>query len=545
LSDVEFLAVHTETTGSDPLTDSVRLLGLAAPGTRAFLIDVIRIPEADRIGLAHLLASPVPKTFHNAKRDLTFLLRSGLPVGGPVFDTMVAEQLLLGGKEGRTTIAAITRTHLQHPIARDHLPSDWTPPTLSPWQLESAAQDVSQLLELRSVLIECLRAADLVEVARLEFSFLPAVVELEMSGILIDGDRWDRLTRHLESDLRTIEAQVRTDLPPGININSSSQLLIALRELGLNIMNTSEETLVSQKDRHRVVDDLLRYRRVAKRLSSFGTTYRGCVHPLTGRIHAKYHQIGAITGRMSCSEPNLQQVPHDPEIRSCFIAAPGKCFVIADYSQIELRVMAQLSQDSRMLEAYRKGEDLHRLTASLITGTSIEMVTEEQRQAAKAVNFGLLYAMGAKTLREYAMSRYGVTLSMKEASAFRKAFFDVYPGVAAWHHRMKGQRETRTLAGRLRRWTEDRPKLTEVLNAPVQGTAADILKRALAELLPRLRPLGANIVAVVHDEVIVEVAEELAGEAERIVRDTMESAGAAYLPDLPVVVEAKIARDWS
>ena len=202
------------------------------------------------------------------------------------------------------------------------------------------------------------------------------------------------------------------------------------------------------------------------------------------------------------------------------------------------------SSAARLL-AYRTGEDLHRLTASLVTGTPLEDVTKEQRQAAKAVNFGLIYGMGPPGLKDYAKKQYGVTLSLKEAKAFKEAFFQAYPGIATWHNRMRGERETRTLAGRLRRWPEARPKVTEVFNAPVQGTAADILKLALAGLLPRLEPLGGRIVAVIHDEVIVEVPEDRAEEAARAVQEATAEAGARYLPDLPVTIEATIARNWS
>lgn len=545
LAGAPFLAIDTETTGLDPLLDSVRLIQLAAPGTPAYLIDLPRIPEGERSGLAELLAGPIPKTLQNAKFDLAMLAQAGLPLGGPVFDTMLAAQVIGAGLIREANLPAIVEVYLKRPFSKEQQASDWTAPTLSPEQLDYAAQDALILVELRPVLIKRLKAAGLVETARLEFSCLPAIVQLEASGLLLDLERWEGMTARLEEDLLEAEKEARTFLPEGLNLNSPAQLLAALRGLGLDLADTRGETLTGLAEKHPAAAALLKYREASKLLTSFGRTYPQKVSPLDGRIHASYRQIGAATGRMSCAEPNLQQVPHRPEIRSCFIAPPGSCWVIADYSQIELRVMAQLSQDKRMLEAYRNGEDLHTLTASLVTGTPLEDVTKEQRQAAKAVNFGLIYGMGAETLKSSAKNTYGVTLSLKEAKAFKEAFFQAYPGIAAWHNRMRGERETRTLAGRLRRWPEARPKVTEVFNAPVQGTAADILKLALAGLLPRLEPLGGRIVAVVHDEVIVEVPEARAEEAARAVQEATAEAGARYLPDLPVTIEATIARNWS
>ncbi len=476
---------------------------------------------------------------------MAFLARAGLPIGGPVFDTMLAAQVLGAGLVREARLPVIVETHLKRPFSKEQQASDWGAPTLSPEQLEYAAQDALVLVELRPVLINRLKAAGLVETAKLEFSCLPAIMQMEAAGILLDLERWETMTARLEEDLKEAEAGARADLPEGINLNSPAQILEALRGLGLELPDTREETLVGLAEKSPAAAALLRYRKASKLLSSFGRTYPQKVSPLDGRIHASYRQIGAATGRMSCADPNLQQVPHDTAIRSCFIAPPGSRWVIADYSQIELRVMAQLSQDARMLEAYRNGEDLHRLTASLVTGTPLEEVTKEQRQAAKAVNFGLVYGMGPQGLKDYAKNTYGAILSLKEAKAFKEAFFQAYPGIAAWHDRMRGERETRTQAGRLRKWPEARPKVTEVFNAPVQGTAADILKLALAGLLPRLEPIGGRIVAVVHDEVIVEVPEALAEEAAQAVQEATAEAGARYLPDLPVTVETAIASNWS
>lgn len=545
LAAAPFLAIDVETSGLDPLQDSLRLVQLAAPGTPAWVIDLPEIPEAERSGLAEILAGPLPKVLHNAKFDMAFLARAGLPVGDPLFDTMLAAKVLAAGLPLEAKLGSVVETFLQRPLAKELQTSDWTAPTLSPEQLEYAAQDALVLVELKPVLEKRLQAAGLLRAARLEFNCLPAIVQMEASGLLLDLERWERATARLEEDLLEAEKEARAFLPEGLNLNSPAQLLEALQGLGLDLKDTKGETLTGLAGKHPAAAALLKYREASKLLTTYGRKYPQWISPLDGRIHASYQQIGAATGRMSCARPNLQQVPHDPELRACFIAPPGFRWVIADYSQIELRVMAQLSQDATMLEAYRTGLDLHKLTASRVTRTPLEDVTPEQRQAAKAINFGLTFGMGPRGLKDYARQQYGVAFSLQEAQAFKAAFFQAYPGVAAWHERQRSQREARTLSGRLRRWTDPRVPATELYNAPVQGTAADILKRALAGLLPGLAPLGGRIVAVIHDEVIAEVPEDRAEEARQVVQATMEEAGAYYLTDLPVIAEATIATNWS
>ena len=234
------------------------------------------------------------------------------------------------------------------------------------------------------------------------------------------------------------------------------------------------------------------------------------VHPETNRIHAEYRQLGTDTGRLFCSNPPLQQIPTQQQVRSCFVPTEGNRFIIADYSQIELRVAAQISQDQRMIEVYQNGEDLHRLTDSLLTETSITEVTDEQRQAAKAVNFGLLFAMEAKGLRSYALNTYGVEMSLDRASRFKQRFCDSYAGFAAFLQNSANRKvkQLRTLSGRIKHFTQGYASLPNALNTPIQGTAADIIKQALADLPAQLIDTRAQIVACIHDEIIIEVKRE-------------------------------------
>ncbi|MBC8059564.1 MAG: bifunctional 3'-5' exonuclease/DNA polymerase, partial [Clostridiaceae bacterium] len=310
---------------------------------------------------------------------------------------------------------------------------------------------------------------------------------------------------------------------------------------------TSYYELLKYKDSSKIVEWLIDYRRVSKAIQGFLTPIPEWINSESQRIHSSYRQIGSQSGRFSCGNPNIQQIPRGKEFRECFVPARGHKFVIADYSQIELRVAAEIAKDETMLEAYKKGQDLHALTASLIANKSIIHITKEERQAAKAVNFGLIYAMGAKGLQGYAKTVYGTDMTLEEAEVFRNRFFKAYKGIANWHAVMKRQinvTESRTLSGRRCMYGEQ-PLLTALLNIPVQGTAADINKKALALLVPAIKALEGKNVASVHDEIILEVEEDKAQSAAFLLKSIMEKAGAYYLKHVPVVADVTIADSWA
>jgi DNA polymerase-1 len=247
---------------------------------------------------------------------------------------------------------------------------------------------------------------------------------------------------------------------------------------------------------------------------------------------------------MACSTPNLQNLPHDQRYRRCFVAPPGRVLVKADYSQIELRIAAKVAGDSALLHAYRRGEDLHTLTARNVLG--IADVSKEHRKLAKALNFGLLYGMGTKGFRVYAKAQYGLDLTDEDAARYRGAFFTSYPGLAAWHRRIgqtgKSSIETRTLAGR-RRLNVGR--FSEKLNTPVQGTGADGLKLALALLWERRAECpGAFPVLAVHDEIVVECNADHAENTARWLKQAMVDGMTDLLAPVPVDVEVKVGRTW-
>jgi DNA polymerase I-like protein with 3'-5' exonuclease and polymerase domains len=331
-----------------------------------------------------------------------------------------------------------------------------------------------------------------------------------------------------------------------INLDSPTQLLQALPRLGVPVTSTGQGALIPLAEASPVVQALLDYRHAQKALTLAQQVMQQ-VHPTTGCLHPTYWQLGAATGRFTCSDPNVQQMPRTGAFRRCFVAPSGSQLVIADYSQIELRVMAELSGDPRMLAAYQAGEDLHTRTAALLLDTALDQVTRAERQAAKAVNFGLIYAMGAEGLRAYARHSYGVTLTTDEAQTFRQRFFAAYAGVAQWQAQIRAAMpltESRTLSGRRRQWAEP-PRLAALYNTPVQGGAADIIKHALGMLPQALQGTGAMIVGTIHDEILVEAPTERAAEVAQILKATMEQAGHTYLARVPVVTDVRIASSWA
>jgi DNA polymerase I len=331
------------------------------------------------------------------------------------------------------------------------------------------------------------------------------------------------------------------------NWNSHLQVREAFGLAGTDLPNTQEKTL-SWID-EALAKTVLEYKRISSTMSNYGTKLLNFVGD-DGRIRADWHQIGADTGRMSCSKPALQNLP--PEVKRYVRTPEGKVLIKADYSQIELRIAAKISGDERMLEAYQMGIDLHSLTAKSLAQAG---VGKEDRRLAKAVNFGLLYGQGAAGFKEFARDKYETDITLGEARQYKRRFFETYPGLAAWHERERlrmkhGETETRTLTGRRRVGVT---RFTEWVNAPVQGTGADGLKLALALLWERRAECpGAVPVACVHDEIVVECDEDKAEKVEAWLEKAMINGMDEVLnspevggPRVPVEVETQIGKTWA
>jgi len=294
---------------------------------------------------------------------------------------------------------------------------------------------------------------------------------------------------------------------------------------------------------HPLVTALVDHREASKKVSTYGNKWTENVHPVTGRVHADWKQIGASTGRMSCAKPNLQNLPRDPGYRACFRPAEGRVLIKADYEQVELRIAAEIAPDARMKRAFIEGKDLHATTATHLLGKEVEDVTPDERQLAKAVNFGLLYGMGAKALANNARTSFGQEMGESEATDIRRRYFEAYPGIRNWQQLQGRKAETRTVLGRQRILDGDR-YYTARLNAPIQGTGADGLKLALAKMWESRDDVDAFPVLAIHDEVVVEAPTDKAEEAKAWLVRCMREAMEEYLKEVPVMVDAEVRRTW-
>jgi len=571
LSSRQAIGLDTETTDLDPYLARLRLIQLGTPDG-VYIIDVNHFADADMKqseGLAplrRLLSSPRPiKIAHNAKFDAKFIKHNlGVDVIG-LFDTLLASQLVSAGDiEERHGLAAIAERYLNETVDKTERLSNWEF-ELSETQLQYAARDAAVLLPLREKLIERIKSLGLIKCAQLEFECVMPVVDMELAGFFMDKQRWleqlriveerrGELANELQEMLGEGVAQASLFGPPRANINLDSQQQVteALTRLGVPLPDSTRNwKLQPLAAQYPVVEKLLEYRTMQKALTSYGENMVELINPKTGRLHADFRQIGAPTGRFACTNPNIQQVPHAVEYRRCFMGHPAtRSLVIADYSQIELRILAEFSGDEAFINAFRSCADLHKVTAAQVFGVSTDQVTKEQRDFAKRLNFGVVYGIGAQ--RFSMMTGLGVS----DAEDVLRRYFATYKRLDAYlresANRAVSDKEARTGSGRLVKFNYDPSDRQQVSmtqrngkNAPIQGTSADILKRALRLLNDELRTTSAKIVNIIHDEIVVEVDE---GEAEAVaqtVEREMVAAGEEYLQTVPVKVEAQIASEWT
>src|SRR5437762_10179199 len=571
LSTRQVVGLDTETTDLDPQLARLRLIQLATT-ERVFIVDLNSFADSDlKRGdefdpLRRLLNVPRPiKIAHNAKFDAKFIKHNlGIDVVG-LFDTLLASQLVSAGDiEERHGLNAIAERYLNEEVDKSERLSNWEF-ELSEAQLQYAARDAAVLIPLREKLIDRVKSAGLIQCAQLEFECVMPVVDIELTGFYMNKTRWlqqlaiveDRraeLANELQEMLGEGVAQASLFGPPRANINLDSQQQVteAMNRLGIPLPDpTRNWKLQPLAAQYPVVAKLLEYRTMQKALTSYGENMIEFINPKTGRLHADFRQIGAPTGRFACTNPNIQQVPHAVEYRRCFMGHPEKRRAqTADYSQIELRNLAEFSGDQAFIDAFNSGADLHRVTAAQVFNVAQDQVTKEQRDFAKRLNFGVVYGIGAQ--RFSMMSGLSVT----EAENVLRRYFSTYRGLDAYlresANRAVSEKQARTASGRLVRFNFDASDRQQISmtqrngkNAPIQGTSADILKRALRLLKDDLRDTSANIVNIVHDEIVVEVDESEAESIAEKVERGMCVAGEEYLQIVPVKVESQIACEWT
>ena len=557
LRGTEAVGVDIETTGLSPRDGRMRLLQLATPD-ETFVVDAFE--TSDLTPLKKVLEGGPVKVLHNAKFDYAFLKTEyGISLA-PIFDTMLAAQLLDGGEQGPSyALETVAERYAGIELDKSARREDWSE-ELSEAQIEYAARDSAVLLPLHGRLAKELKEEKLVRVSEIEFRAVAALAEMELAGIKLDVQKWKELERTVrkrrDETALALEAQFPAPegvlplegLGPWLNLNSPQQIMDAFRSLGIELVDTRVWTLL--KVDHPASQLLLEYRELQKKLGTYLETYPSFIHPKTGRIHANFLQCRVPTGRLACTSPNIQQVPHEEEFRSCFVAEPDNTLVIADYSQIELRILAEFSEDPSFIRAFRDGEDLHRVTAATMFGVKNDEVTKEQRSAAKRINFGLAYGRGAKSLS----AQLGT--NEERARTLIDEYFANYPKVQRYLQGTANEamrtRTLRTLSGRVRKF-RDPLRLDsmakgamrrEAMNYPIQGTSADIAKLALGYIREELEGLDAWLINCIHDEFVVECPQDLAEEVAEKTKAAMERAGTVLLEKVPVEVEIAISHEW-
>ncbi len=597
LNAAQAISFDTETTSTDQMQADLVGIALAIDGETGYYIPVGHVPppgagqeplleeaaqrqlplEQVIAALRGPLTNPnIPKYGHNAKYDLIVLRRYGLDVTPIRFDTMLAEWLCDpdSRNKGLKNLAWI-RLGLEMTPITDLIGSGRNQITMDRVPIAAAASYAAADAAVTFRLVDPLRAelADkrvLKLYDELEIPLLPVLADMEMAGIRLDTDYLAQISAELSTRLAALEQEIY-DQAGGygpFNINSPKQLndvlfgKLQLPAEGVRKtthgLSTSADVLEDLRDLHPIVGLILEHRELTKLKGTYVDALPALVNPHTGRLHTSFNQTGTVTGRISSDNPNLQNIPVRTEqgrqIRRAFIAPEGHYLLSVDYSQVELRVLAHISQDPTLLEAFRQGQDIHRTTAATVYGIPFEAVTYDQRRFAKSVNFGLLYGMGAFRLARDS------NLTLAQAEAFIQAYFERFPRVRAYLDETKRLAATQgyleTLLGRRRYFPELQASASsrasaiarqraerQAINMPIQGTAADIMKLAMIHVQERLKAARypARMLLQVHDELVLEVAKEALESVARLVIETME---AAFRLDAPLRADARYGPNW-
>lgn len=563
----------TETDGLDPISANLIGVALSAEPGAAWYIPVDAeesLPEKDVIELIQpLFEQPeTVKIAHNLKFDLLILQNAGLHIEGPFFDTMVAAYLLDSSQ--RLKMDTLAKKYLNYePVSIESLIGKGKKQiSMSQVPLDEvkdyAAEDADITFQLYVKISELLNSDDLHEIAKdLEFPLIPVLASMEMNGVLIDAEMLDRFSTELTKDLIELEGNIFKITGEEFNLNSPQQLgtvlfdklkLPAGKKTKTGQYSTSEDVLSKLAVEHEVPSLILDYRSLSKLRSTYVDALPKLIHPKTGRIHTDFNQTVAATGRLSSSNPNLQNIPirtaRGREIRKAFIPENGYRMLAADYSQVELRVIASISEDENMIRAFKQGEDIHARTAKEIFDLdSLDEVTPDHRRKAKEVNFGIPYGVSAYGLA----SRLGISNS--EGKEMIDQYFKRFPGIRTYIektiHFAKENGYVTTLMGRRRyipdinsrNWNVRGFAERTAINMPIQGTAADIIKQAMILIDDYIKSEGlkSRMLLQVHDELIFEIKDSESEVATKKILDLMENS---FTLSVPLVVEMGLADSW-
>ncbi|MEO8200907.1 MAG: DNA polymerase I [Gemmatimonadota bacterium] len=581
------VALDTESDGADPRDARLVSMSVAASETEMWYLPFGHRPRADMMevgapvenlpplsdarlaSLRELLQDPlVPKAGHDIKQDWQVLRHEGVELQGVVYDSMLASFVLDPGRRSHT-LDTLSLEHFGRPmkVLVDLVGKGKTQVPFAEVAVSEAAgyccAGSSTVLALHRVFAQPLREQSLEPLlTNIEIPLLKVLVDMEWAGIAIDPAVFNHLSRQLTTDLRGLESRIAQASGSDLNLNSPRQLAqLLFDKLQLPILKktkTGPSTDADVLDQlaemgHEVPRLIMEYRELEKLRSTYVDVLPQRVNVRTGRIHTRYNQTGAATGRLSSSEPNLQNIPirtpRGEEIRRGFVPAPGHQFLVADYSQIELRLIAHLSEDPAFIQAFLQGGDIHRQTAAIIFSVPVDQVTSVMRGQAKTINFATIYGQGP-----FALARQ-LGIPQDQAKAFIAQYFERFSGVRAYLDRMVAIARDRgyveTIFGRRRYIPEIRDRNFNVrsfgertaANSPVQGSAADLIKIAMRNIAAAIteKGLAARMLLQVHDELVFEVLPAEVAPVTDLVRDHMQ--GAVTL-SVPLVVDIGVGPNW-
>jgi DNA polymerase-1 len=574
LAQAKSLAFDLEATGLDAMSARMVGISLSPAAGDAYYIPVghVGLGQMEQLPLDYVISrikpvladSALPKVAHNANYDMTLLGGYGVTVNNLASDSMVAAYLLSEKSIGLKALA-FSRLGVEMTPITALIGTGAKQLSMSQVEIPRAADYACADADMTGQLAELLNAELRKEglwslFADVEVPLVPVLVDMQRNGVALDTELLRQMAHRLGEQLLKLEAEIYNNVGHQFNINSPQQLAAVLfQELKLpsrkkrGSYSTGAEVLEELRGVHPVIEPILEYRQLSKLKSTYIDALPGLLNHKTGRVHTSFNQTRTATGRLSSSDPNLQNIPVrgdlGRQVRQAFIAPPGSFLMSADYSQIDLRALAHLSQDQGLLDAFRRDEDIHAATAARLFGVEPSQVTPDMRRVAKTVNFGVIYGMS-----EYGLEQ-ATELSREEAAQFITAYFEKYPGVKHYLEATKQQARERgyvqTLLGRRRSIPEINSTNRQVreaaermaINMPVQGTSADIIKVAMVNLHREMqaRQLKSRMLLQVHDELLFEVP---AAELEEMRELAPRVMSAAIKLDVPVKVESKVGQNW-
>ena len=611
LHQIPKLCLDFETTGLCPHVAKPRLLQLCSTDEKlkdrkVYVIDFFKLNTTN--GLKELIESREMLLGHNLNFDLQFLLSLGIDFKGKIFDTYIAERCLRAGfKEKRISpqaqkayfadvscsLKAVVERRLELEISKEQQVSDWSKPDLDIEQITYAAKDVDLLPKIAADQLRELAEESLLDVYSLESKCIRPVAAMCHRGFNVDVTKLVELRSSIEKELNQITLEFCTELDSALpaelklprredgslaigkkqkkefNPGSGVQCTKCFQALGIELpvnpgtgKSTLNQVQLAEFDSDDPLLNLYRKRTKVETRLEHAEKLIANINPITKRIHSGYNQYGANSGRFTSSGAkktsakqvksqfaiNAQQIPRSSEFRSCFVATPGCELIICDFSQIELRLGAELIGIPQMIKAFKEGHDLHTVTASLIYRVPLEEVQKHQRQEGKTLNFALLYGMGFRKYKTYA-AQSGKVITLSEAKVAHTAFHNAYPRLKQWHRERAAMVEdgwtyVRTPLGRRRLLSYDDATMTACANTLIQGAGADILKLSLAKLNPFLTE-GVSLIACVHDEIVLEVETEKVEEYKLILERCMKEAAETILKEVPAKADASHGDNWS